>query len=97
MTLLGSISAAAGSWLVLACLGGASWSLLASRLKRTRRIPAPYPHNVPVWPTVTQADADATWLSVWPSSVDDVDEVDREFTSIISAEWLWPDTERGAA
>lgn len=63
------------------------------RRERTLRIGPPYPRNVPVPISVTQADVDETWASVWPSAVDEDRLVDAEFVSIISAEWHWPDVE----
>jgi hypothetical protein len=66
--------------------------------RRGRKIHGDYPGCVQVpWPMkrppITQADVDSTWLSIWPDEVDEADLLNRQFVSLISAEWDWPDAE----
>jgi hypothetical protein len=92
MSLLDYMAAAAGGWLILAALGGTGWCVLVTAYKRrTRRIVGPYPPEVPapVTPPITQADIDSTWLTPWPTAVDEDDLMNREFVSLISAAWDW--------
>jgi hypothetical protein len=92
MSLLDFCAAAAGGWLILAALGGTSGAsssrptsaALAASSGHTRpQVPAP------VTPPITQADIDSTWLTPWPTAVDEDDLMNREFVSLISAAWDW--------
>lgn len=79
-------------WSVLACIVAGAYAVAMCRLKRRRE------QSFTDWtldqpPVPTQADIDATWLSAWPSAVDDDALCDAEFVSLISTTWEWPDRE----
>lgn len=89
MTLLDYMAAAAGGWLILAALGGTSWVLVVSALKRRKPMTAEdrtrwvllLPPVPPAKPTYTPDDE---WLSVWPT--DDDESMRLRFDQIVSAE-----------
>lgn len=80
-------------WCVIAVIVGGAYALAMGRRNRRRATPDPVFRIVSMYPPalsapVTQAD-DADWLSAWPSSVDDVDELDRQFFAIVDRETRW--------
>jgi hypothetical protein len=91
MELLDYCAHVAVVWLVASTIAAGAWSIAVTRYKRRAQANAEYVNWIPFLPPVpTQADIDATWLSAWPSAVDDDELMHREFESIVSAEWHWP-------
>jgi hypothetical protein len=65
MTLLDYCAHVAVVWLVASTIAAGAWSIAVTRYKRRAQATAEYVNWIPFLPPVpTQADIDATWLSL---------------------------------